>query len=433
MLLKGAVVQRVDASPGVFAIQVRVPRETVTIVLVAGAGASSGLGLLTPEERRRIWEGGRLPAGAPKRALPRDLEGARVVAVHPRAVVLATKDGEVAIAIRRGEVALGVSVDGPPCDERERARLFERGAALAQAARDATFEAIRDRARRALDRAAARLARRVEAVRGDLAKMAEADALIATAQWVVAAAARAPRGARELGYDDWTTGEPVKRTLALDPARSALEQVEAMFRRARRLKLGAAFARKRLAGAEQALAIVRRSIDAVGAARETDAIESALASAKQAAPRDVRLDEAAPTPTRKDKQSRRLPYRTFRSGEHRILVGKGASQNEELTLHVAKPPDAWLHTKGRTGAHVVVPLARGKSCPPEVLVDAAHLAAHFSDARGERVVDVTHTSKRYVRKPKGSPAGSVLVDREKVLVLRVEPERLERLLASEET
>jgi predicted ribosome quality control (RQC) complex YloA/Tae2 family protein len=65
------------------------------------------------------------------------------------------------------------------------------------------------------------------------------------------------------------------------------------------------------------------------------------------------------------------------------------------------------------------------------LLDAAQLALHFSDARGEASAEVTHTERRYVRKPKGSAPGAVTLDREKVLLLRSEPERLKRLLASE--
>src|SRR5690606_31514716 len=115
----------------------------------------------------------------------------------------------------------------------------------------------------------------------------------------------------------------------------------------------------------------------------------------------------------------RTPYRAFvaRSGR-RLLVGKGAADNDALTLRVARPHDLWLHAKERTGAHVIVPLDRGHTCPAEDLVDAAHLAAHFSDARDEKVVDVQYAHRRHLRKPKGSPPGFVVVDREKVLVLR---------------
>jgi predicted ribosome quality control (RQC) complex YloA/Tae2 family protein len=113
-------------------------------------------------------------------------------------------------------------------------------------------------------------------------------------------------------------------------------------------------------------------------------------------------------------------------------VGRGAANNDALTFKVARPHDLWLHAKGRTGAHVIVPLEKNQTCPGELLVEAAHLAAHFSDGREEGVVEVQHTPRRYLRKPKGAAPGFVVVDREKVLVLRVSRETVARLLAAEE-
>jgi predicted ribosome quality control (RQC) complex YloA/Tae2 family protein len=81
---------------------------------------------------------------------------------------------------------------------------------------------------------------------------------------------------------------------------------------------------------------------------------------------------------------------------------------------------------------VVVRLDRGKAPDQETLLDAAHLAAHFSDARGEPVVEVAHTRVKHVRKPKGAAPGAVTYSQEKVLNLRLEPPRLARLLAEEE-
>jgi predicted ribosome quality control (RQC) complex YloA/Tae2 family protein len=65
------------------------------------------------------------------------------------------------------------------------------------------------------------------------------------------------------------------------------------------------------------------------------------------------------------------------------------------------------------------------------LVQAAHLAAHFSEARSERIVEVTYAPRRFVRKPRGSAPGAVVVDREKVLVLRKQDALLRGLLDSE--
>ncbi|MEP7125686.1 MAG: NFACT RNA binding domain-containing protein, partial [Byssovorax sp.] len=126
-------------------------------------------------------------------------------------------------------------------------------------------------------------------------------------------------------------------------------------------------------------------------------------------------------------------YRIFRgqSGA-KILAGKGAVGNDALTHRVARPHDLWLHAKGRTGTHVIVQLEKNQQCPSELLVEAAHVAAHFSEGREEGVIEIQYTPRRYLRKPKGAAAGLVVVEREKVLVLRVDPAVTARLLAGEE-
>jgi predicted ribosome quality control (RQC) complex YloA/Tae2 family protein len=113
-------------------------------------------------------------------------------------------------------------------------------------------------------------------------------------------------------------------------------------------------------------------------------------------------------------------------------VGRGAAENDALTRSVARGNDLWLHARGVTGAHVVVRLDRGKAPDQETLLDAAHLAVHFSDARGEPQADVAYTRAKHVRKPKGAAPGAVVYAQEKVVLLRVEPARTERLLAEEE-
>ncbi len=145
------------------------------------------------------------------------------------------------------------------------------------------------------------------------------------------------------------------------------------------------------------------------------------------------LDASPQGSTAAPKQVKSAPFRTFVTPTGaRVLVGKGAAQNDQLTFQNSRPHDLWLHAKGRTGAHVVVPLAKNTTCPADLLVDAAHLAAHFSEARGEAVVEVQYTPRRYLRKPRGSAPGLVVVEREKVLAVRLEAGRVERLIEGEE-
>jgi predicted ribosome quality control (RQC) complex YloA/Tae2 family protein len=299
---------------------------------------------------------------------------------------------------------------------------------------DATEAAAqREALGKALGRALARITRRITAVRGDLARAEEADALAHRAQLFVAEAARARRGATRLVATDWSSGEPREVVLEIDPSRDAQQQVNAMFQRARRLKEGARISLERLGAAERTHAALETIATELSTAEEPD-LASLAARARAAAPRDFHAPPAEGTaaPSKRKQDQAKPPYRTFlASSGVRILVGRNAEKNDELTLHVARPRDLWLHAKNRKGSHVVVPLAKGAVCPPEVLAEAAHLAAHFSDAREEDLVEIQHTARRYVRKPRRSPPGLVVLDREKVMLLRRHPEVLRALLERE--
>jgi predicted ribosome quality control (RQC) complex YloA/Tae2 family protein len=288
---------------------------------------------------------------------------------------------------------------------------------------------------RELTRAVTRLEKRAKAVAADLVKISEAEQLGARATWLLAAAAKTKRGAKVLRVSDWSSGEEEIAEIALDPAKAPREQVEAMFARAKRLRAGRPIAEKRLAKAVDLAATLRALIESANAIDlekqdAEDQLREIHAHAQSIAPREIRV--AVPR-IDKPQQARSLSYRTFvGNADVKILVGRGASQNDELTFQVAKPFHAWLHARGDAGAHVVVLIKKGAELTAEQLVDAAHLAAHFSKARGETVVDVAYTYRRYVRKPRKSPPGMVMVDKEKVLTLRVEAERLAKLLATEQ-
>lgn len=449
-----ARVQRADCSDTVVVLEVRVPGRTSVVVI--GAPKTSGkasAGLLPKEKRQEIW-GGRLPpAGARAKAREAALEGAAVLAIGESEIAIDQKGDARVVRAHGGRVAItdlaspeaqrskAARIDFVSASDEQRAAWEQRGVALAEALAADAIEVHRGDVVKMLEKARQKIERRKEAVRADLAKIAQADTLAGQAQWLVGEAARVPRGSDKMVVTDWSSGEAVPMEIPLDPSKSAREQVEAMFKRAKRLRLGGRIASDRLSQAESQLEAVTRTIEIVKTAPSLVAMDEAAREAKKIAPRDVTLPQgggagaATTSPSKGDKkgEARRTPFRTFiaRSGA-KLLVGKGAADNDALTLHVAKPHDLWLHAKDKTGAHVIVPLAKGHTCPAEDLVDAAHLAAHFSDAREEKIVDIQYTPKRHLRKPKGSGPGFVIVDREKVLALRMEKAILSALLEREE-
>lgn len=431
-----AIVQEATATADLLMLKVREPGRS-SHVFIAALGGATAVGLVDPERRRAAW-GGKLPPGATRRrAAEGPLVGARIVALEPDAIVL-ERDSRL-LEITRSADGLAVRVrDGeseatfPGASEEVRDGWLAAGDRLLTALERASLERLRSDALRIVDRGRVTLARRAAAVRGDLGKMEVARALAEQAPWLIAEAARTPRGARSLTVTDWSSGEAIPISIALDPSRHPREQVEATFRKAKRLRAGRAVAEARLGACLELDATLACAADAIREGATAHEVADALAAAKRAAPREVSLAPAEAAARPRAAAPPRRPFRSFvsRSGTT-ILVGRGARDNDELTLRVASPNDFWIHAKGKKGAHVIVRSRKGASLPTEDLLDAAHLAAHFSEARDETLVEVQHAERRHLRKPRDSAPGFVAVDRERVLSLRVDRERLADLLARE--
>lgn len=433
------IVQQFGIADDLAVLRLRSPGETSFLVVWASP-AGARVARADAGAKKAAFEG-KLPKGYASVRGPLDLEGAMVVGAHARGVVLALgerRERRVAITAARGRVAVVPLPDADPAappTEEVRAPLEGEAAAavLSELVQGALARHVRI-ARDVVARARAKVARRADAVRGDLAKMAEAESIIATAQWLVAEAARAPRGAREMVVTDWSTGEPVELRVPLDPGKPARPQVEAMFKRGRRLRAGRPFAERRLAEARAREDALDRVLAALPAATDLAAVDALLAEAKAASPKDVALPGSLAAGGKKPRdEGAGRPYRTFAgAGGARVLVGKGGEKNDHLTFKIAGPHDLFVHTKGIPGAHVIVPLAKGKTCPPDLLADAALLAAHFSRAKDEAVVDVEYTQRKYLKKPRGAAPGLVVLERERVMALRAAPDRLRALLEAEE-
>ena len=77
---------------------------------------------------------------------------------------------------------------------------------------------------------------------------------------------------------------------------------------------------------------------------------------------------------------------------------------------------------------MVIPQRAGHRASPEAVVDAAHLAIHFSEARNESKAEVMVAEARHVKKTKGAPPGQVGVSQAKTRLVAIEVDRLRRLL-----
>jgi predicted ribosome quality control (RQC) complex YloA/Tae2 family protein len=111
--------------------------------------------------------------------------------------------------------------------------------------------------------------------------------------------------------------------------------------------------------------------------------------------------------------SKRIPgvRRYVSSDGLEILVGRTSRDNDHLTFKIAKPNDLWLHAADYGGSHVVVRNSTRKDVPHRTIIEAAQLAAQFSQARKDPKVDVHYTQRKFVSKPRGSAPGLVRMSR----------------------
>ncbi|GGF17049.1 NFACT RNA binding domain-containing protein [Echinicola rosea] len=112
-----------------------------------------------------------------------------------------------------------------------------------------------------------------------------------------------------------------------------------------------------------------------------------------------------------------LPFKRFEIDDFEILVGKSAKSNDQMLRYYSWKDDVWLHAKDVAGSHVIIKYKSGQPIPQTTLERAAELAAYYSKSKNESLAAVIYTPCKYVRKVKGSPAGAVMVDQEKVLMV----------------
>ena len=104
---------------------------------------------------------------------------------------------------------------------------------------------------------------------------------------------------------------------------------------------------------------------------------------------------------------RQVKPREFRTTAGlRVLVGRNNRQNDKLTRE-ADHRDVWLHTQKIHGSHVIL-CTEGGTPSDASIVEAAKIAAFYSQARESGNVPVDFTLVKNVKKPAGARPGMVV-------------------------
>lgn len=132
---------------------------------------------------------------------------------------------------------------------------------------------------------------------------------------------------------------------------------------------------------------------------------------------------------RKNDQKRQKPLPPIEymsSDGFRIFVGRNNTQNDALSLKLAKGGDLWLHTQKIPGSHVIIE-SQGRDIPPGTIEEAAMLAAYHSRARESSQVPVDYTLAKNLKKPQGARPGKVIYHVYSTITLTPDRETVRKL------
>lgn len=270
-------------------------------------------------------------------------------------------------------------------------------------------------------RALARAKKRLRALERELERAPDPEAARRTGDLLLSRLHEVDRGDERVTLEDFDGG-PVE--VRLDPALTPAENADAYYQKAARAERANDALPGRIERAAADVDRLERLLSAYEAGDESEA--SLLAALGPAARRPERQKARGDTATR--------PYRTYRSsGGLEIRVGRGARHNDDLTFHHSAPEDVWLHALQTSGAHVILRWGKKERPPRRDLAEAAVLAAIHSGGRHSRSVAVGWTKRKYVRKPRGAPPGSVSPERVETVFVTPDESLEERLAAEPES
>jgi predicted ribosome quality control (RQC) complex YloA/Tae2 family protein len=205
-------------------------------------------------------------------------------------------------------------------------------------------------------------------------------------------------------------------TIILDPALSPEKNIQRYYKRYRKYEKGIVRIEKEIGAINSRKAEIDEIITGIENAEKPDQLAEYIPEVK-GQKQTKKREEKHPSG----------PKRFVSSDGYPILVGRNDRENDEITFRVANGRDLWLHARDYPGSHVIVRLPKGVDLPRSTLTEAAMLALKYSKAAKAGKGEVTYCYAKNIRKPKGMGPGKVLVNQEKSIMVRIDPEKIQKM------
>jgi predicted ribosome quality control (RQC) complex YloA/Tae2 family protein len=249
-------------------------------------------------------------------------------------------------------------------------------------------------------------------LRGDLEKHGDPELWKRYGDLLLANVNSARRDGGKIFVTDYFADNAPQIEIEGESNKSISEVAEDYFRRYTKARNGKKVIEERLSATKSAFQAVNEKLRLIDVAIE-ERNEEYLASL--APP----VAKQPPQSKKKKVEAAFKGARQFVSSDgFKILVGKKAKDNDYLTFRIASSLDLWLHAADYPGSHVVVRNNGKKEIPNRTLVEAAELAAFYSDAREQPKAAVNYTQKKFVNKPRRAAAGLVSLASFKTILVK---------------
>ena len=214
-----------------------------------------------------------------------------------------------------------------------------------------------------------------------------------------------------LECEDFETGKKI--SIKIDPKKSAQENAASYYDTYKKQTSGMENLDFDIASSEKELAALEKQYHDIVAEKNPIKLEQILRKTQK--------------PKQQEKKSH--PGLDFLIDDWQIIVGRDATENDELLRHTVKGADMWLHVRDYHGGYVFIKNRPGKTVPLEILLAAGNLAVYFSKARKNGSADLYYTQVKHLRRAKNAPKGTVLPTNEKNLFIKLDEAKIRKILS----
>ncbi|MDR0862944.1 MAG: NFACT family protein [Oscillospiraceae bacterium] len=266
--------------------------------------------------------------------------------------------------------------------------------------------------------ARSRTARKLEAQRAELTATQDREFLRQSGDIIMANLHVMRKGQSLLRAEDFYGAEEgAEREIRLNPLKTPQENAAKYYKEYTKAKTAEAVLNTQISAGERELAYLDSVLQELATAEtERDLAEirreledTGYIKAKKP---DKGAKKSKPSKKPKSQASSPREYRTA-SGQL-IRVGRNNTQNDELTKS-ARYSDVWFHVQKRHGSHVI--LTPEAAASEADILEAAAIAAYYSEARDDTRVAVDYCSPKNVKKPSGARPGMVIYNEYKTVIV----------------